>query len=230
MFESLTEKLRRDLRPAQQPRHDQRERPRRGDARGAAWRCSKPTSTSRSCASSSPRARAGARRRGAEEPDAPQQVIGIVNEELVELLGGEPGARQPRRHSRRPSSCSSACRAPARRRLRQARAAPAQAAARSRCWSPPTSTGPPRSSSCSRSASSSACPVFAEGTDGKPARSARHALDGGAAQSARPCHRRHGRPPARRRDDDERDRPRCAPRSSRRKCSSSPTRWPARTP
>ena len=73
-------------------------------------RCSRPTSRCRRSARSSPRSRSGPR--GAEVSQAlnpAQQVIKIVNEELVEILGGETRdahARQDpadRDHARRPA-------------------------------------------------------------------------------------------------------------------------------
>ena len=84
-----------------------------------------------------------------------QQIVKIVRDELVALLGEEPascastGARR--------WSCSAACRARARPRPRASSRRASQARGSTRCWSPPTCSAPRRSSSSSRWAAASAC-------------------------------------------------------------------------
>ena len=97
-----------------------------------------------------------------------QTVISIVHDELIKMLGEERSAAGHRRAQVRPSSCWSACRAPARRPTLASWRSTCASRAGTRCWSPPTSTAPPPSSSWRRSASSSDIPVYSEGADEKP--------------------------------------------------------------
>ena len=112
-----------------------------------------------------------------------QQVIKIVDEELTALLGGE---QAPLTFAPRPPTVImlAACRARARRPTRASWRACCASRAATRCWSPPTSTARPPSSSFRWSASRSRRPSSRSATRCDPAQIARQ----GVAQAAQNGH------------------------------------------
>ena len=169
---------------------------------------------------------AGPRRRGRRSALNPaQQVIKIVNEELVGILGGgdgDPPVRQDttdRHPARRPAGLRQD---DAGRQARPvAEGAGARAAARRRL----TCSGPTPSSSCRSSASAAGVEVFAPEPGsgvGDPVRVARDSIDYARRRAARRRGRRHRRPARhRRRDDAAGDRHPRRRRGPTRSCSSS---------
>jgi [protein-PII] uridylyltransferase len=124
-----------------------------------------------------------------------QQVVKIVNEELVEILGGRPG----RCAWPRPADGHHAGRSAG---LRQDDARPASSASGSRtratlrCSSPPTCSGPTRSPSLRSWASAPACRSSPPSAATSPG-TTRSVRDGGHPVLRRPGRGRRGRHPAR---------------------------------
>ena len=129
--------------------------------------------------------------------------------------------------ARRRSSCSPACRAPARRPWPASWRSGSRSRATRRCWSPPTCSGRTRSTSCRWSASGPACTVFAPEPGngrGRPGRGGSSLHRRGRAPALRRGHRRHRRPAGHRRRADAAGRRHPRRRATRTRCCSSSTR------
>ena len=121
--------------------------------------------------------------------------------------GQRPRRRDAQAHAtrpaRRPSSSWPACRARARPPTRPSSPCGGSSRGATRCWSAPTSSARPPSSSCASSASRPGVTVFSEPTD--PVALRRGGPRGGPAARQGHLHHRHGGPPHHRRRADGAD-------------------------
>ena len=224
MFESLSDRLQDVFQSIRGEARLTERRSRRRCARSG-WRCSKPTSTSRSSRPSSIASAIGPWARTVLKSLTPaQQVVAIVRDEMLALFGDAKGGLPPDLGvaARDSHAGSAGLRQDDHRRGKLARLADAAGAAPD-AWCPPTSAGRPPSSSSPCSASRPACASTIRRATGSGGARQRRA-GRGEEPRLRHGHRRHRRPAAHRRRADERARRDQGGGRVRPICSTSPTR------